>query len=53
MFCSRSFGDVPPEFGGVIPDATDNLPGLGTSQGKSESRDVSPVVRSGWVLVPQ
>ena len=35
------WGDVPPEFGGgFIPDATGNLPGLGTSQGRSESRDV-------------
>ena len=40
-FVPDRLGDVPPEFGGgLIPDATGNLPGLGTSQGKSESRDV-------------
>ncbi len=40
-FVPDRLGDVPPEFGGgFIPDATCNLPGLGTSQGKSESRDV-------------
>ena len=40
-FVPDRLGDVPPEFGGgFIPDATGNLPGLGTSQGKSESRDV-------------
>ena len=40
-FVPDRLGDVPPEFGGgFIPDATGNLPGLGTSQGRSESRDV-------------
>ena len=40
-FVPDRLGDVPPEFGrGFIPDATGNLPGLGTSQGRSENRDV-------------
>ena len=46
-------GDVPPEFGGgFIPDATGNLPGLGTGQADLRVEMFSPEVRSGWVLVP-
>ena len=40
-FVPDRLGDAPPEFGrGFVPDATGNLPGLGVSQSRPESRDV-------------